>query len=505
MTEKLLRVLLVEDSQDDADLVLIELNESDFNITSIRVETEAEMREALLCSSWDVVISDFNLPKFSARKALVVLREADQDIPFIVVSGCIGEESIIALMKEGVSDFVMKDKLARLVPVIERELPEAAMRREHRTAQEALQASEKLLKSITSALGEGVLVLDDCGRLIFMNPEAERLLGWTAGELSGRDVNGVIYSQNQDDISLPEADRGRLGALPDGGVRRTEEDVFWRKDGSPIPVSIVASSIMEDGKTIASVVVFQDISQRKQAEWDLLESSKRLRELTSYLQTVREEERTRIARELHDEFGQMLTGIKFDATWLINQLPIDQPGIASRGTSMFKLIDDTLDAMRRTAADLRPVMLDDLGLAAAVEWLAEEFGKRTGIRVQVGLDLGQQHCCCETENCNLDKALATAAFRIVQECLTNVARHAQAADVWILLECRDDKLLLRITDNGNGIQAPDKIKRNPFGILGMQERARGLGGTFGFSSVAGKGTRVEVILPIKPEPLAEET
>lgn len=504
MTGKLLRVLLIEDSQDDADLILLELGEAGFDVVCERVETEAEMRAAMASSSWDVVISDFNLPQFSARKALAVLRDADEYIPFVLVSGCIGEESAVALMKEGASDFVMKDKLARLVPAIERELQDATVRREHRTAQDALRANEKLLKGITSALGEGVLVLDDRGRLIFMNPEAERLLGWAACELTGRKVDQIIHSLNQDGSPLPESAGGVLGALPDGGVRRTEEDIFWRKDGSPIPVSIVASSIMEDGKPVASVVVFQDISLRKQAEWDLLESSIQLRELTSYLQTVREEERTRIARELHDEFGQMLTGIKFDATWLINQLPIDQPGIANRVTSMFKLIDDTLDAMRRTAADLRPVMLDDLGLVAAVEWLSEEFGKRTGIAIQFELDLGQSHERCETEACNLDKALATAAFRIVQECLTNVARHAQAAHVSVLLKCRDDQLMLRVTDDGNGISATHEIKRNSFGIMGMQERARGLGGTFGFSSVAGAGACVEVNLPIKPAALTEE-
>lgn len=493
---KPLRVLLVEDSQDDADLVIIELNEGGFDVVCARVDTEAEMREALLGNGWDVVISDFNLPQFSARKALAVLREADQDIPFIIVSGCIGEESVIALMKEGVSDFVMKDKLARLAPVIERELPEAAMRREHRQAQDALRANEKLLKGITSALGEGVLVLDDCGRLIFMNPEAERLLGWTACELSGCEVHRVIHSLNQDGTPLPESACGLLGVLVDGRVRRTEEDVFWRKDGSLMPVSIVASAIVENGKAVASVVVFQDISQRKQSEWDLLESSKQLRELTSYLQTVREEERTRIARELHDEFGQMLTGIKLDAKWLASCLPDGQPGVANRVASMFRLIDETLDAMRRVAADLRPVMLDDLGLVAAVEWLTEEFGKRTDIGIRLELDVGQSYCGCK-EDSNLDKALATAAFRIVQECLTNVARHAQAAHVRVLLKCRGDQLMLRVSDDGRGMPAVHEIKRNSYGIMGMQERARSLGGTLDFSSVAGEGTRIEVILPIE--------
>jgi two-component system sensor histidine kinase UhpB len=495
LPRKLVRVLLVEDSQDDADLVLLELSEAGFDVVCKRVETEAEMREALPGNGWNVVISDFNLPQFSARKALAVLREADQDIPFVIVSGCIGEESAVALMKEGVSNFDMKDKLARLTPVIEREFQDATMRREHRHAQDALRANEKLLREITGALGEGVYVLNVHGTLVFMNPEAERLLGWTETELIGQFMHNVIHLLKPDGTPLLESCCGALGVMRTGDVYRTDDDVFVRKDGSLMPVSFVATPIMEGGKAVASVIVFQDISQRKQAEWNLLESSKQLRELASYLQTVREEERTRIARELHDEFGQMLTGIKLDAKWLASFLPGEQPGVANRVTSMFKLIDETMDSMRRVAADLRPVMLDDLGLVAAVEWLAEEFGKRTGIGIRLELDAGQS--CCGAEDINLDKALSTAAFRIVQECLTNVARHAEAQHVHVLLKCRDSKLILRVTDDGRGMPAVHEIKRNSYGIMGMQERSRSLGGTLDFSSVAGKGTRIEVILPIK--------
>ncbi|OYY45531.1 MAG: hypothetical protein B7Y56_06350 [Gallionellales bacterium 35-53-114] len=288
-----LRVLLVEDSADDADLTLLALGEAGFRIDWKRADTEIEMRAMLADASWDVVLSDFNLPRFSAHKALAVLRETDVDTPFIIVSGCIGEESAVALMKEGVSDFVMKDKLARLAPAIERELRDAAVRREHRRSQEALRENEKLLKGITSSMGEGVMVLDEKGRLIFMNPEAEHLLGWQKGELLGKDVRGMIFSQQQDGLPIAASASPVLEVLQDGKVHRTEENVFWRKDATPISVSITASAIIEDRHAVASVAVFQDISQRKQAEWELRESRKQLRELTAYLQTVREEERTR--------------------------------------------------------------------------------------------------------------------------------------------------------------------------------------------------------------------
>ena len=524
---KPLHVLLVEDSQDDADLILLELREAGFDIVSKRVDTEAAMREAMMGGRWDIVISDYGLPKFSANEAMAVLHETDAGIPdalnnqlqhvaeievsgwkikrkntislmqkderrscpFIIVSGCIGEESAIAMMKEGASDFVMKGKLARLVPVIKRELKDAAARQEHRQAQDELRANEKLLRGITSSLGEGLLVLNNAGELLFMNPEAERLLGWTEDELSGCDVCKIIHSQKLVDAGLPESDFCEFGVLKDDEVKK-DENVFWRKDGSLMPVSIVASAIVEDGKTVASVIAFQDISQRKQAERELLESREQLRALSAHQQSVREEERTRIARELHDELGQMLTGVKLDAMWLATRLSGEQPGIVDKIASMSKLIDETLNAMRRVAADLRPVMLDDLGLAAAVEWLSEEFGKRTGINIQMELELERED--------DVNAEVATAIFRIVQECLTNVARHAEAEHVLISLDCYNDKLMLLLSDDGKGIPAANERKRNSYGIIGMRERAHSLGGALHLLSIPEEGTTVVAIIPANP-------
>jgi two-component system sensor histidine kinase UhpB len=498
MQSNSLRVLLVEDSQDDADLILLEIGKTGFAISSKRVDTESAMRKAITSGDWDIVISDFNLPRFDTHRALAMLREADADIPFIIVSGCIGEETAIALMKQGASDFVMKDRLARLTPVIERELRDAAVRRDHRRALEALRANEKLLRGITSSLGEGLYVLNDAGKLIFMNPEAERLLGWSESELLGQSVHKVIHPQHPNGTPLAESDCGVLGVLRNGDVYKTDDEVFARKDGSFIPVSYVATAIVKDGRTAAVVTAFQDISKRKQAEHDLLESREQLRKLTAHQQSVREEERTRIARELHDELGQMLTAVKLDATWLAARLSSENPNILNKIDSMSRLLDETLDAVRRVAADLRPVMLDDLGLAAAVEWLTEEYGKRTGIGIRLEMDMEHGQCDGQAGICDLDPAVATAVFRIMQECLTNIARHARAEQVLVSLKCRDGKLMLLVSDDGKGMHTVNNGKRNCYGIIGMRERAHNLGGTFNLSSIPWEGTSVEVVMPIKP-------
>jgi len=489
LVRKPLRVLLVEDSQDDADLILFTLDEDGFDVVSERVETEGAMRSAIRHSIWDVVISDFNLPSFSAKNAIALLRQEDLDVPFIIVSGCIGEESVVALMKDGVSDFVMKDKLTRLTPAIELELHNATIRREHKTAQEALARNAALLTGITSAMGEGIHVLDAEGKLVFMNPEAERLLGWTKAELLGHNVHNIIHGQNPNGTPLLESDCKIYKVLKDAAVYKSEDEVFSRKDGSLFPVNITSSPIVENGKAVASVTVFKDISQRKLNEQKSFESRKQLQKLTAHLQTIREEERTRIARELHDELGQMLTGVKLEAKWLASILSSEQPLVQDKIVSLSTLIDDTLDVMRRVAADLRPVMLDDLGLEAALEWLSEEFSKRTGLNIQLEFDRqeGDDECL------ELDVDVATAAYRIVQESLSNVARHAQAKNVHVLLCCREDMLLLRVSDDGQGMTEP--TKRDSFGIIGMRERATGLGGVFYVSNIAEGGTCVEVNLP----------
>ena len=485
---KPLHVLLVEDSQDDADLTLFALQEGGFDTVHERVETELAMRATLAHNGWDVVISDFRMPQFSASRALSVLREMNGDLPFIAVSACIGEEEAIALMKQGANDFVMKDKLARLAPAIERELRDVAVRREQRLAQEALQASQKLLAGIMSSIGEGILVMDDERGLIFMNPEAERLLGWSKEELLGKDAYRIIHSGNKG-TALPKSCCLPSGALEGGQVCRTEEEAFWRKDGSPIFVSLAVSPIMEGSKATASVAAFQDISQRKQAEAELKESRKQLRELSAYLQTVREEERTRIARELHDELGQMLTGVKLHAKWLEMHLPEGEAVLADKMAEMSQLIDSTLDAMRRVAADLRPTMLDDLGLEAAIEWLVEDFGKRTGIEIRLEMSLGYEQC-----NCRRDAEATTALYRIAQESLTNAARHAEASQIQISLQCDDGRLILKVADNGKGLDASGG-RRNALGVVGMRERIYRLGGEFSLLSTPEKGTTVMAIIP----------
>lgn len=214
-------------------------------------------------------------------------------------------------------------------------------------------------------------------------------------------------------------------------------------------------------------------------------ANRRLQDLSGYLQNVREEERTRIAREIHDELGQSLTAMRMELSLLRRGLPADQRQSVERAGALTVLVDSTAQAVKRISQDLRPGILDHLGLSAAVEWQAEEFERRTGIPCDVALEPGE---------ITLDEERSTAVFRIFQEALTNVARHAQARDVSVLLRSDSSGLVLQVRDNGQGMEerrAPGRC----FGIIGIQERVRAWHGSLDIASVRGEGTTVTVRLP----------
>lgn len=237
-----------------------------------------------------------------------------------------------------------------------------------------------------------------------------------------------------------------------------------------------------------NAVLTREIAERKLVEDQLQESKKNLRALAARLQSVVEEERTRIAREIHDELGQALTGLKMDLTWLASRLDEAQKPLAMKAESMFRLIDETVQSVRRIAAGLRPGVLDDVGLPAAIEWQAKDFRMRTGIRCHVALP---------SNSVELDQDRSTAAFRIFQELLTNVARHAGATRVDVQVWQEANSLMLEVRDNGKGIAVSTLDSPKSLGLLGMHERAQMVGGKIEIMGHQGKGTRAKVSIPLQ--------
>ncbi|MBI4206765.1 MAG: response regulator [Betaproteobacteria bacterium] len=232
----------------------------------------------------------------------------------------------------------------------------------------------------------------------------------------------------------------------------------------------------------------REVAERRVTEERLRESEENLRALAAHLQSVREEEQIRIAREIHDELGQALTGLKMDLTWLAGGLRAEQKGLIEKTTAMFRLIDGTIRSVRRIASGLRPEVLDEIGLAAAISWQARDFQVRSGIRCKVDL---------LADGLELDQARSTAAFRIFQEVLTNVARHAHATRVEVRMGVEADMLWLKVQDNGRGITEAKINSPKSLGFLGMRERVLPFDGEIEIEGQRGKGTTVTIRIPLR--------
>ncbi len=363
-------ILMLEDNEADAELIERTLRQRGLSARTKRVERRSEFIRELETHPPDVILSDYSLPSFDGLAALAIAREKCPDVPFIFVTGTMGEEVAIETLKKGAIDYVLKTRLPRLVPSIHRALREARER-----------------------------------------------------------------------------------------------------------------------------------AERKRAERELRDSHDQLRALSAYLQRVREEERTRIAREVHDELGQALTGLKLDLSRLGSQGR--RAEIGSRSTefrpltsdlrlptpfkSLIARIDATIQTVRRIATELRPGILDDLGLVAAIEWQANDFQSRTGVRCNVKAALEEPH---------LNPDLNTAFFRIFQETLTNVIRHAEATRVEVQLKKEPGAVLLEVRDNGRGISEAELSNTRSIGLRGMRERAALFGGEVNIRGVHGKGTTVMVTIPV---------
>ncbi len=327
-----IRLLVVEDDEHDFELLLRTLRRQGFDPDAVRVEHESALRDALAHGGWDGVISDHHLPRFSSDAALRVVRDSGLDLPFIIVSGAIGEETAVAAMQAGADDYLIKGRLARLGPALRNALAAAAARRGREAARRALAESEQ-----------------------------------------------------------------------------------------------------------------------------------RLRALADHLQQAVEDERAAIARDIHDDVGGMLTALRFDLSWI--ERHAEEP-VRARARQGLETLNQAVLAVQRIMRDLRPPALD-AGIVAALEFLVAQFGTRTGIDAQFTTN---------RERVDVPEPIAITVYRVAQESLTNIAKHAQARRARVDLVVQDDTLSVEVTDDGIGIRAQDIDKPDSFGLRGLAERVRRIGG-----------------------------
>lgn len=599
------RILCVEDSEADYELLMFELRMANFAHTSTRVEDEPGMRRALRESEWDLVISDHSLPRFSSAEALKVLREHESDIPFIISSGAIGEDAAVAALQAGADDYLLKQNLKRLVPAIENALAAADARRERRRATEDLRSGLDYLRALLRTSPIGIMALDDLGNIVLLNAAAERIfridretalgappptavpesklildrlleavqrgpvermeetwfradgsacdLAFSAASLQGgagvvffvvdlteqnraelaqretetrfaaitANLPGVVFQMlarpAEELILVPYVSAGAaqlFGASPENFLARPglfidlldpadradlrdavaqairhhaplEGQWRVRREGSGTRwIQVSASAREANGGNWLLDGIITDITAQKEAEQELMQSREELRELTAHAESVKEQERRLVARDIHDEIGSTLTGMKADLAWLKKQFAADAE-VMARLTSMGELVDGAVQTANRIIQALRPGILD-YGIAPALEWQASDFAQR------MNLDVGFE---TNADDLALDVEQSTALFRVFQESLTNVAKYAKATKVETELFATPTSVTLEVRDNGVGLPDGALSKTASFGIRGMMERVRALGGWLDINGAPGKGTTVMLSIP----------
>jgi PAS domain S-box-containing protein len=357
------------------------------------------------------------------------------------------------------------------------ELIESSQRKK---AEEALRESEERYRAIFDQAPDSIVLIDgETGDLVEFNERTYEKLGYTREEFKKLKIPDFEVIESAEEVA--KHIRKIIGDGSDAF-----ETKHRTKSGEVRDILVTSRAISIEGKDFIQSM-WNDMTDRKRAEEELESSREQLRNLAAHLQSAREEERRLIAREIHDELGQSLTALKMDLFWLDKRMPIDQKPLLKKTKSMSKLIDKTVRRIKKISAELRPGLLDYLGLPAAVEWEGEEFQNRTGIKCEVNLD---------SEDIILDQDRSTALFRIFQEALTNAARHSNATRVKVSLKEKAGKLELRVRDNGKGITEKQISNPKSFGLIGMRERAQFLGGDVEIRGVQDKATTIIATIPL---------
>jgi len=347
----------------------------------------------------------------------------------------------------------------------------------------AIRESDEQLRHMVQSVRDAIVTVNSARRIVLFNEAAERMFGLEAAQAIGQEIEDVFAH------CLDPLQRKSLTQQIETGWQTPSGDSYLlilnlRDEERQLPVELSLSAIPVHGQMLLTAV-FRDLTERRSSERELLETNQQLQALSAALQTVREEQRAKFSRELHDELGQMLTGMRMEVSWLGQHLPNDQKNLMTKIGSIKNQIDQTISSVRRISSELRPLVLDDLGFSAAANWYVDQFSERTGLPVVLDLP---------AEDPTRGDVVATALFRVLQESLTNIARHAKAKTVEVRLVFAHNDWVLSIKDDGAGFVF-DPGNGVDIGLIGMRERAQILGGRFTVTTAPGQGTMIEVHIP----------
>jgi len=479
-----LRALIVEDSEDDAVLVVNELRRGGYDPQWLRVETAQALQKALHERQWDVVISDYSLPAFSGSAALELTKSSGLDIPFLMVSGVVGEETAVAAMKAGAHDFFVKGHLSRLVAAIERELRDAAVRRKQREDAIELREMEVRFNAFMNNIPTPAWIKDEKFRYVYVNAPLAQQWGRTVDDLIGCTDFEVMPRE----IARSLRDHDTQVLVSNQMLHALE--TMLNAAGQTAIFTVLKFPLLDAAGRRHVAGVGLDITERVRDKEQLENANRRLQMLSSKVIEIQERERQHISRGLHDDIGQALTAVKLNLDAMRLRVGADHAGEID---DSLRIVADILQQVRSLSLDLRPPQLDDLGLAAAVRWYIDRKAAAAGLKVrfQSGMLPDRLHPDIET-----------ACFRIAQEAMTNVLRHAEARNVWVDVRRNGEQLHLSLDDDGRGFDVAAARQRATegasLGLINMQERASLVGGRIEVTSRPGQGSVIDVFLPSLP-------
>jgi two-component system, NarL family, sensor histidine kinase UhpB len=484
-------ILHVEDSPDDAELVRLALRPGAQTFRIERVDSEPEYC-ASLAARPDVILCDYDMPGFSAERALAILGEQSLDIPFIVVSNHIGQSAAVVAMQHGADDYLSKRDLGRLPKAIASAIERARERAERAQAQAALRASEAMKRGILDSLDSRIAVLDAQGVILAVNRAWEEF----DNTRNSSGYRSAAVGENYFAVLRDAGAKGnRFAEKGEAAIRSVLErrapfaTLDYQLGSGPGARWHLARVMPLEGSDHGAVVSHQDITDRMMAHAAIENAHQRLQALSKRVLAIQEEERRSISRELHDDIGQDLAALKIG----LHRLAQANGGAPSALLGdCLAVAETTLEKLRNIAQELRPPQLDQLGLVEAIAWLAERQRRTTGLEIVCefsGLDEGRPPA-----------ALESACYRIAQEALNNATRHGSPKRIVVRVERDGGLLKLSVRDDGVGFdeeaQRLRALKSGSLGLISMEERAELAGGRLKLRSVVGGGTTVSVLFPV---------
>jgi two-component system sensor histidine kinase UhpB len=477
-TEQTLRILLLEDLLSDAELIKLQLRRLKFSKEIEHVTNREDFEERFNRFKPHVILSDYALPQFTGMEALEYVREQNPFIPFIICTGSVNEETAVACIKAGADDYVLKDSMGRLVSAVENALQSKTNLVEKERAMHNLESSEANFRALAENAPDNIYKLDRDGTILYVSRSVN---GTPKEQVLGSSIYDYVVEQDcqrlQTAIEKVFEEKSKVSIELLGYARNNEQRNYLVRLG---PVE-------NEGKVDSVVFIPGDITHRVQAEAEMKHLNEKLHHLTQHLETIRDEEKKKIAMEIHDQLGQELTGNKLGLFWIKQELEskapedVDIPAVIEKIDYLVDLTTTTIQTVRRIAHELRPVVLDDMGLVAALEWHVSNYNENHSVVCHLTIDTG---------NISFGKEFSTAVYRLTQEALTNVNRHADATEAWVELKTMGKQLVLRIRDNGKGIDKERAMKSKSLGLFGMRERIKKWDGSFDLDGQPGKGTTI---------------